>query len=58
VAALLFQFSIEQPLWHQAGLNQVGSSQADCQNYIRLQKLELVALQLTLRSWAIASMAH
>ena len=58
LAALLFQRSIEQTLWNHVGLNQVGSSQADCQNYIRLQKPELVSLQLTLRSWAIASMAH
>ena len=58
LAALLFQCSIEQTLWNHVGLNQVGSSQADCQNYIRLQKPELVALQLTLRSWAITSMAH
>ena len=48
MAALLFHYGIEQPLWHQVGLIQAGPSLADSNCSIRLQTPELTALQQTL----------
>ena len=48
MAALLFHYGIEQPLWHQVGLIQAGPSLADSNCSIRLQKPELAALQQAL----------
>ena len=50
MAALLFHYGIEQPLWRQVGLIQAGPSLADSNCSIRLQKPELSALQQALSS--------
>ena len=50
MAALLFHYGIEQPLWHQVGLIQAGPSLTDSNCSVRLQTPELAALQQALRS--------
>ena len=50
MAALLFHYGIEQPLWHQFGLIQTGSSLAESNCSIHLQTPELAALHRALSS--------
>ena len=50
MAALLFHYGALQPLWHQVGLIQAGTSLADSNCSICLQTPELAALQQTLSS--------
>ena len=58
MAALLFHYGIEQPLWNQVGLIQAGPSLADSSCSIRLHSPELAALQQALSRRGLPPMVH